>query len=349
MSRRFSDAPTARAAHALVTELQAELVNTLTAASERAGFPSVLTPVAWQRDEGRHGGGVRFQCTGDEALDRASVNVSHVHYDDDPDRRLGSATALSAIVHPRHPRAPSVHLHTSYTALRGGRATWRIMADLNPSHPHEGDRATFEAALRAGAGDTFERGRADGDQYFAIPALGRQRGVCHFYLEGLDTGDPARDRGLAETVERSVIDAYGRILERAWADRRPPTAAEQATQLAYHTLYCFQVLTLDRGTTSGLLVHGDNDLGILASLPSHLSRSRLASWARRAPAPQGALVDALVGVLAEGADRAAITDEVKRAWADRVRAHYAAHPEALALQASGSVVPPTVQNHGPLA
>jgi coproporphyrinogen III oxidase len=35
-------------------------------------------------------------------FDRASVNVSQVHYADEPTRKLASATALSTIIHPAH-------------------------------------------------------------------------------------------------------------------------------------------------------------------------------------------------------------------------------------------------------
>ena len=38
-----------------------------------------------------------------------------------------------------------------------------------------------------------------------------------------------------------------------------------------HSLF-FQVLTLDRGTTHGLLAHGDNDVGTLGSLPNFVSK-----------------------------------------------------------------------------
>ena len=41
-------------------------------------------------------------------------------------------------------------------------------------------------------------------------------------------------------------------------------------QLAYHTRYFYQVLLLDRGTTAGLLVHDDNDVGTLGSLPGQV-------------------------------------------------------------------------------
>ena len=32
-----------------------------------------------------------------------------------------------------NPYAPSIHMHISWTELKSGKGTWRIMADLNPS------------------------------------------------------------------------------------------------------------------------------------------------------------------------------------------------------------------------
>lgn len=308
-----------------------------------AGHPVAFTPVSWDRDGGRHGGGTRYQAAGG-AFDRASVNVSCVHYDDRPDKALASATALSAIVHPAHPRAASMHLHVSWTARKDGRAYWRVMADLNPSMPDPGQTARFRDALAAAAGAHWGHGRDNGDRYFAIPALDRHRGVCHFYLEGLDSGDFEADRALGEAVETAVIDTYAALIGEAVEGAGEPSADERAAQLAYHTVYLFQVLTLDRGTTSGLLVHGDNDVGILGSLPSRVDRALLASWRDRVPALQAPLVDALVGALAPG-PTSPVDVPAKRRLADAVRAHYRAHPDALALQARGDVLPPTVANH----
>ena len=92
------------------------------------------------------------------------------------------------------------------------------------------------------------------------------------------------------------------------------------------------------------MVHDDNDVGIMGSLPSHVDRDLLASWRARVPEPQGALVDRLVSALA-AASPSPVDEDAKRALAQSVRAHYRAHPEALKLQARGHVVPPTVQNH----
>lgn len=301
---------------------------------------SKFEPVEWLRDDGRHGGGVRF-VAGPGAFDRASVNVSQVHYDDLPDKRLASATALSCIIHPKAARAPSIHMHISWTSMRDGAGYWRIMADLNPAIPEEADRAAFEATLREAAGEQYDAASAQGDRYFYIPALERHRGVSHFYLEGFDSGDFAADRAFAERIGRATIDRYAAILREAIG--READDEDRAQQLAYHTLYLFQVLTLDRGTTSGLLVHDQNDVGILGSLPSRVDGALLASWKPRMTPPQDDLLEAIVGVLGSSVKR--VDAEQKAALAKVVRAHYRRHPEAIAMQASGDVVPPTVSNH----
>lgn len=320
----------------LVEALQRHLVEALGAAD--------FAPLEWLRDGGRHGGGVRFACAEAAGFNRASVNVSCVHYDDEPARRLASATALSTIVHPRNPRAPSLHLHLSFTELRDGKGSWRLMADLNPSHDDPAEKERFEASLRRAAPTHFAAARAQGDRYFFIPALGRHRGITHFYLEDFSTGDFQADRALAERVGRTTIDTWVELLRDALARHPSPGDDARARQLAYHTLYLFQVLTLDRGTTSGLLIHDQNDLGIMGSLPSWVDRALLASWEPRVPRPQDELLRAIVAAL-PAATPSPVTDEVRVKLAQVVRAHYRAHPEALELQAAGHLLPPTVDNH----
>lgn len=323
----------------LVESLQARLVHAL----ENLGGES-FNHVEWLRDEGRHGGGGRFGVEGTALLGRASVNVSQVHYDDDPARKLGSASAISSIVHPAHPVAPSVHIHVSWTQMKDGPGYWRIMPDLNPSIPNEADKQRFIDALKAAAPEQFEEASAQGDRYFYIPVLGRHRGVAHFYLEGYTTGGFEADLALAGRVGEAAIDTYVDILADAVREAAVPTEEQLAAQLAYHTLYFFQVLTLDRGTTSGLMVHNQNDVGILGSLPARIDKNLLASWQSRMPEPQDRLLDKLLAAL-PNAGVCTIGEDVKRKLADAVRAHYRQFPEALELQASGNTTPPTVDNH----
>ncbi|MCX4241676.1 coproporphyrinogen III oxidase [Paraliomyxa miuraensis] len=360
--------PRAIAAHALVESLQRRFVDGLEAvANAHASTGGGSDPdrdhdsrwdrfraVTWLRDEGRHGGGTRWELGDTAVFDRGSVNVSQVHYDDDPARPLGSATALSTIIHPRNPHAPSVHMHFSWTELRNRSGYWRLMADLNPSIPVEVDRECFAASLRGAAPRWYEHAIAQGARYFHIPALQRHRGVIHFYLEGHDTGDHEADATLVRTVGERSIDTYCGILSDALAKRREVSEDDRARQLEYHTVYLFQVLTLDRGTTSGLLVHDQNDVGILGSLPSHVDRERLASWEPWMPGPQDELLRALVAALPDpvarevGPSASPVTTEVKQALASAVRQHYRRHPDALHMQASADIVPPTVDNHRPV-
>ncbi len=323
----------------LVESLQSRFVHGL-----EAWGGEVFTLTEWMRDEGRHGGGIRYGMADSKRLGRASVNISQVHYDGEPERKLDSASALSTIVHPAHPHAPSVHIHISWTELKSGMGYWRIMADLNPSVLNPKQVEQFTEALRQAAPHVFEEAVAQGDRYFYIPAIGRLRGASHFYLENYTTSDPSADLLLAQRVGEVAMDTYIQILKEPALIETAPSEMEKAGQLAYHTLYFFQVLTLDRGTTAGLLVHNQNDIGILGSLPPRVDKNLLASWRSRMEPPQDRLLDTLLAALPQ-AGTCTIGKDIKQKLASAIRAHYQAHPEALDLQASGNSTPPTMDNH----
>ncbi len=334
-------------AHELVVALQHRLVENLEEVALPLGDDG-FSPIDWLRDQGRHGGGRRYAAAQSVVFNRASVNVSGVHYDDLEDKKLRSATALSTIIHPDNPHAPSMHMHISWTELRDGRSYWRLMADLNPSREASWAQERFDAAvqevLQQAGPDLVEEATAQGDRYFFIPALNRHRGVSHYYLEGYDSGDFDTDRALAEGFGDAVIDVYSEILSRALHTNPEPTEEEVARQRAYHTVYVFQALTLDRGTTSGILVHDQNDVGILASLPSFIDRPLLESYQEKMESPQDLLLSAILQKLPRQSP-CPITDDTRRELARVVRSHYREHPEALAMQASGTIKVATVENH----
>ena len=344
MKRIRAKSPRAEQAYALVCDLQQRFVTKLNAISKKYGRGKSYEPTEWYRDEGKHGGGVRFMATDESMFNRASVNTSQVHYDDDASKQLASASAISTIIHPRNPLAPSVHIHISWTEMKNASGYWRVMADLNPAIEFAEDKAEFANKLKQSAPQQYAEASAQGDRYFNIPVLGRHRGVTHFYLENYSSGNIDTDLKLARTVGEAAIDTYCDILAEAIEKRTSPTEADYKKQLEYHTLYFFQVLTLDRGTTSGLLVHDQNDVGILASLPSHLNRPLLASWKTKMPVPQDQLLQKMLDCL-PNKDVCPIEDDSKKALANCLRKHYQAHPEAIDMQASGNTVPPTVNNH----
>ena len=331
-------------AYQLVEKLQFYFVTKLNDISYTLGQGQECEAVEWQRDKGLHGGGVRYETRDETIFNRGSVNISQVHYDDDASKKLSSATAISTIIHPQNPHAPSMHMHISWTQMRDGKGYWRIMADLNPSMIDRVSQRTFDMMLDRAAGEYADEGVEQGDRYFNIPALNRTRGVSHFYLENFNSGDLEKDLHFAQQMGKSVIDAYIGIVLQALQYYITYTAEEKAAQLDYHTLYFFQVLTLDRGTTSGLLVHDQNDVGIMGSIPSYINRELLASWLALMSKPQDALLEALLDTLPDEMPTS-VGEDTKKKLANAVRAHYRKYPEALSMQASGEIIPPTVDNH----
>ena len=344
--RTYSSKKEAKSANELVENLQNYFVEKLNGISKEFGGNQAFEAVEWLRDEGRHGGGVRFEAKDEMVFNRASVNISQVHYDNDESKKLSSATAISCIIHPKNPHAPSMHMHFSWTQMREGKGYWRLMADLNPSLlPSTKEKEIFDAMLTNAAREEYlAEGLAQGERYFSIPVLNRTRGVSHFYLEGFNTGDFERDRAYVEQFAKKVVDAYIEISTNTLDEHTSYTQEERQRQIDYHTLYLFQVLTLDRGTTSGLLVHNQNDVGIMGSIPSHVNRELLASWVSKMPKPQEKLLEAILEALPQE-NPTPIEIETKKRLANAVREHYKAYPEALTQQASGEIIPPTVENH----
>ncbi len=340
-----ANSPQAKRANELVTSLQAYFVEKLDNISQEFGNAKSCKAVTWLRDEGRHGGGVRFEARDEMVFNRGSVNISQVHYDDNT-KKLGSATAISCIIHPKNPHAPSMHMHFSWTQMKDGKGYWRLMADLNPSLTLEdSSKKIFDTMLKKAAGEKYlQEGLAQGERYFNIPLLKRTRGVSHFYLENFNQGDFEIDRAYVEQFAKKVVDAYITIIRKALTEHKSYTQEERERQIDYHTLYLFQVLTLDRGTTSGLLIHDQNDVGIMGSIPSHINRELLASWQKRMPKPQDELVESLLQALPNEMPTP-IEESTKKKLANAVRIHYKKYPEALSMQASGEIIPPTVENH----
>lgn len=318
--RVFASSAKAQFALENLSKVQRNFVDQLSVLSTGTSF----LPVEWLRDSGAHGGGERYEATDNRVFNRASVNISQVQYEDKPDKAFLSATALSTIVHPQHPHVPSIHIHVSWTELKNGQQYWRLMADLNPAIEDCSDTLLFNNMLQRETGQYFESGIEQGDTYFYIPALQKHRGVSHFYLEGF-MGDNDTPEMFAVDFATHVIDCYIAILSDKFSRLPPPSDEELQQQMDYHTLYFYQVLTLDKGTTAGLLIHDQNDVGTLGSLPAYINSYLLASWAQQSPAPKNKLVNALVDILPKQ-KTAHINTQVKINIAKVIRQHYTNNP-----------------------
>ena len=338
----YAQSSDAQQAYELTRGLQNYFAKKLGELSSQYGNDSAFVEKKWLRDAGKHGGGSRFEASDEQLFNRGSINVSQVHYDDMPTKKLSSATAISTIIHPQNPHAPSIHMHISFTQMREGKSYWRIMADLNPSISNQTDKESFTQSIKNLVNEYADEGIQQGDKYFYIPTLKRSRGVSHFYLENFTSGKFEQDYLFTQKFGKGIIDTYTTILDNAFRSRKAISEADKKQQLAYHTLYLFQVLTLDRGTTSGLLIHDQNDTGIMGSLPNHVNKRVLKSWKSAMPQPQDELLESLIDVIP---DDGAITLEVKKSLAKAVREHYKKYPQALSMQASGNIIPSTVANH----
>lgn len=314
----------AQQAMQMLSRLQHDFMQRLQSISKEFGSEAEFKTLEWLRDGGLHGGGLRFEAVEGSVFNRASINISQVQYEDLPDKSFSSATALSTIIHPSHPLAPSIHIHISWTELKNGQGYWRIMADLNPAITDQKDKQKFDNCLKEITGKYHQQGEHSGDAYFYIPALQSFRGVSHFYLEGFNP-DNISGIDFAKYFGESVIQCYSEILAQKTLHSEPPTKAQKIAQLNYHTLYFYQVLTLDKGTTAGLLIHNQNDTGTLGSLPARINRVLLASWVDKTPAPQDKLIKRFLRLLPEQ-DICLISTSLKAQIAEQIREHYQVFP-----------------------
>lgn len=329
-------------AYEIVRTLQKRFVDKLDDLSSKYGENKKFQEVQWLRNNGVYGGGNRFEARNEVLFNTASVNVSQVHYDEDLTKSLQSATAISTIIHPKNPNVPSIHIHISLTSFKDGNSYWRIMADLNPSIENMEDKKIFDESLKQISKENYEEGTKQGEKYFFIPALNKHRGVSHFYLENYKSEDKQKDFEFALDFGKAVIDTYIDIISNALKTRQTFSVQDIKKQLDYHTLYLFQVLTLDRGTTSGLLIHNENDVGIMGSLPKFVNKKLLISWIKNMEEIQKILLENIINSID---DNGVINTQTKEKLAQVVRNHYKNNPDALKYQASGTVIPNTVNNH----
>lgn len=339
---RMSKSQDAIKAYEIVRTLQKRFVDKLDDLSAKYGENKKFQEVNWLRNSGIYGGGSRFEARDEVLFNTASVNVSQVHYDEDLRKSLQSASAISTIIHPKNPNVPSIHIHISLTSFKDGNSYWRIMADLNPSLENMEDKKIFDESLKQISKENYEEGTKQGEKYFFIPALNKHRGVSHFYLENYKSGDKQKDFDFALEFGKTVINTYINIISNAFETKKTFSVQDIKKQLDYHTLYLFQVLTLDRGTTSGLLIHNENDVGIMGSLPKFVNKKLLICWIENMEEIQKTLLENIINSID---DNGVINTQTKEKLAQVMRNHYKNNPDALKYQASGTVIPNTVNNH----
>ena len=83
-------------------------------------------------------------------------------------------------------------------------------------------------------------------------------------------------------------------------------------------------------------------MGIMGSLPKFVNKKLLISWIENIEEIQKTLLENIIDSIN---DNGVINTQTKEKLAQVVRNHYKSNPDALKYQASGTVIPNTVNNH----
>ncbi len=193
------------------------------------------------------------------------------------------AAAISVIVHPRNPYAPTTHMNLRFFLVDGGlpdgaaradatdQATWYFGGgfDLTPYYAFDDDCAHWHRTARAAAGCHYEAFKTACDAYFRLPHRNEQRGIGGLFFDDWVKGGFVRSFDLMTAVGNAFLPAYRPIFERRAP--LPYGERERRWQLYRRGRYAEFNLVVDRGTRYGLQ-SGRRIESVLASLPP------LAAW-----------------------------------------------------------------------
>ncbi len=249
---------------------------------------------------GERGGVARPRVLTDgSVIEKAAVNFSHSRGDSLPlaatERRPElagrsfEATAVSLIVHPRNPYAPTSHANLRFfiahpppdTSDEGHEGWWFGGGfDLTPVYGFEEDAVhwhrTAAGACAPFGDDLYSRFKTACDDYFFLPHRQETRGVGGLFFDDLNRLDRPveldpfeRCFAFARSIGDHFLPAYLPILDRR--KDLPYGERERGFQLYRRGRYVEFNLVYDRGTRYGLQARARTE-SVLASLPP------LAAW-----------------------------------------------------------------------
>lgn len=176
------------------------------------------------------------------------------------------ATAISLIVHPRNPYAPTTHANLRFFLIEAETPVWYFGGgfDLTPYYGFEEDAVHWHRTAATAVGEHHAAMKAACDEYFYLPHRQEPRGIGGLFFDDWTAGGFESAFALTRSVGDHFLPAYEPILERRlpmpWGER------ERDWQLYRRGRYAEFNLVIDRGTQYGLQ-SGRRVESVLASLP----------------------------------------------------------------------------------
>ncbi|MEM9742758.1 MAG: oxygen-dependent coproporphyrinogen oxidase [Pseudomonadota bacterium] len=251
-------------------DLQTRICNALAAADGQAEF-------SLERLEGADGALAQPRVLANGAfIEKAAVQFTHSKGASLPPAatarnpqlagRAFEATAVSLIVHPRNPYAPTTHMNLRFFTIVDADDAWYFGGgfDLTPYYGFEEDCVHWHQTAADAVGSHYPRLKQACDEYFYLGHRQECRGIGGIFYDDWVEGGFEASFQFTQAVGEAFIDAYLPILEARKA--MPYGEAEREWQLYRRGRYAEFNLAIDRGTQYGMQ-SGRRIESVLASLP----------------------------------------------------------------------------------
>lgn len=268
----MTDSPDISAVRDYFLNLQTTICNTLERIDGEAGFS--------QEDVEGPGGTLSRPrvLDGGRHIERGAVQFTHSRGDSLPpaaserNPQLAGkgfeATAISMIMHPCNPYAPTFHANLRFFVVDDEHWHFGGGFDLTPFYPFAEDVLHWHEVARdacAPFGETlYPKFKAWCDDYFYLSHRGEPRGVGGLFFDDWNESGFANSFALTRSIGDNILPAYQPILERR--KDTPFTEQEREFQLYRRGRYAEFNLAIDRGTRYGIQ-SGRRIESVLASMP----------------------------------------------------------------------------------
>ncbi|MGI9326468.1 MAG: oxygen-dependent coproporphyrinogen oxidase [Pseudomonadales bacterium] len=176
------------------------------------------------------------------------------------------AVAISLIVHPRNPYAPTTHMNLRFFLVEAAEPVWYFGGgfDLTPYYGFIEDAEHWHRQAQLATGDHYPALKQACDEYFFLPHRQEPRGIGGIFFDDWTEGGFATSFAFVQQVGDAFLPAYLPILERRVS--APFGQPQRDWQLYRRGRYAEFNLVWDRGTKYGLQ-SGRRVESVLASLP----------------------------------------------------------------------------------